>query len=98
MYFITAMTLIPRIDSENKDYSSRCFGYYPTNEQAFQALAENRCDMFEYYYGYAVVERIEPGIHSSAEETTWFEYNQEKDGFFPMTDTVQTSFSNFAIG
>lgn len=98
MYFITAMTEIPKIGITTKDYDSRCFGYYATKDEAFQSLAENRCDMFEYYYGNAVVERIGAGIHPDVEERWWFAFDQEKDGFFPMTEDVQTPFVNFAIG
>jgi hypothetical protein len=34
------------------------------------------------YYAYAVVEKIEKGIHSHAKQIAWFLWNEERKGFY----------------
>lgn len=70
MYFITALTGL------DESSNTRCFGYYPTREEALLAVLENRSNLNEGIYNYIVVEKIGIGIHSLSEEETWFRWLQ----------------------
>ena len=77
----------------------RCFGYEETLEAAERALNKNICDMHEYYYRYAVVEKIGPHIHPDVEEEYWFEWDNDKRGFFRIEKPEATYRScNYALG
>lgn len=99
MYFITCMEK-PGTELKNgkPDFGAiRTFGYKETYEVAEEALNDNWCDMFEYYYYYAVIEEINPGkINKNIDEKhrTWFQYNEEKEGFFqiekPNNNQIET--------
>ncbi|SDI57448.1 hypothetical protein [Desulfosporosinus hippei] len=98
MYFITALTGL------DESSNTRCFGYYPTREEALLAVLENRCDLNEGIYNNIVVERIDKGIHSITEEETWFQWlqtgkylgegNWHQISKPPETDHI----TNYAIG
>lgn len=81
MYFITCFE---KIEINIQGYldmgCKRIFGYFGNYEYAHEALKINCCDMFETIYHYAVVEHIEPGIHSIARERWFYKYDKEKDG------------------
>ena len=79
--------------------SSRCFGYYEMLYDALMALKENKCDMHEGIYWYAVIEKIGEGIHAMVEEEYWFKYDREQDGFFEIKKPKETrNVCNHAIG
>ena len=78
---------------------SRCFGYYEYLYDAVKALKENRCDMHEYIYWYAVIEKIGEGIHPTVEREYWFKYDKEQDGFFKIKKPKETRcVCNHALG
>ena len=81
MYFITCL--------ENLEHDilgwmdpPRCFGYFPTYERAVEALKTNECDVWEMgVFDYAVIERIESGIHPHSKEMSWWKFDNEKRAF-----------------
>lgn len=71
MFFITA--------TNKSGDTTRCFGYFPTYDQALVAVNENRGGMDECFYDYLVLEYIKPGIHAwypDDEKQHWFEWNE----------------------
>lgn len=96
MYFITCFCVE---ESKNECTDSRTFGYFADYNECQTALHENWCDMHEFYYSCAVVEKISEGIHSHAEEIAWFCWNEEKEGFY---ETDKPGWANgwygFALG
>ena len=100
MYFITCMSKLEEDDLGWPNYgTSRTFGYYKTFEDCDESLKSNACDMHERLYMYAVVEKIEEGIHPLALERWWYKYDAEKDGFFPMKEPkFMEHFINIALG
>lgn len=83
MYFITCFSKCDKDELGWFDGGDiRTFGYYEDFETCRLALGENWCDMHEYLYRFAVVEKIEQGIHPKAEETAWFEWDVKRNGFF----------------
>lgn len=86
MYFITAFNQI-YIDGQTKTLDvgfQRTFGYYDNFNYADEALKQNYCDMHEAIYHYAVIEKINTGIHPIAEKRWFYKYDKEKEGFYPM--------------
>ena len=50
-------------------------------------------------YNYAVIERIEQGIQSHAEEMAWFKFDTEKRGFYEIPKPEETKkVYNYALG
>ena len=84
MYFITCMEMCTKDPFIGifTGGDTRCFGYKETLEAAEKALNENMCDMHEYIYNYAVVEKLGPYIHPDVEEEYWFKWDHDKGGFF----------------
>lgn len=95
MYFITCMERLPNEKDAGGDL--RTFGYYKELLEAEKALEENRLDMHEYLYDYAVIERIGEGVHADAKVMGWFKYNQDKKAF-EVIPKHETFYVNFAIG
>ena len=50
-------------------------------------------------FEYAVIEKVEPGIHPHAEEIAWFKFDTEKRGFCEIPKPVETNGEyNYALG
>ena len=100
MYFITVFDKVephPMYDAEFGD--QRTWGYYPEYEMAKCSLHENRTDMHEGCYEYALIEKIGPGICAHCEERQWFKWNKEKCGYFEIGEPACVKhLVNFAIG
>lgn len=100
MYFITVFEKI----EPNDDYfalfgDQRTWGYYPEYETAATALHENWVDMYEHCYEYALIEKIDCGICSLANERQWFKWNKERRGYFEIEEPECVKhLVNFAIG
>ena len=97
MYFITG---IEDLDPEWGTKGTRCFGYKKTFEEADQTVKENRCDINETIYDYAVIEFIEDGIHQICLENRWFyKFNYEKRIYEAINKPEEfRGFCNFSIG
>lgn len=99
MYFITCFQ---KIDEDNYGLSvgaSRTFGYLDNFDEANDALKYNVCDMHEYLYRYAVIEKIGTGIFPIAEERWFYKYNEEKGGFYPIEEPKEFEhYTNIALG
>lgn len=95
MYFITCMERKPTYSDDGGDY--RTFGYYTTSWEAEQALYENRLNLHEHIYTYAVIEEIGQGIHPDAKAIAWFKYDSPSRSFV-RTTIEDPPFSNFAFG
>lgn len=102
---IYTITCFQKLEMDDKGRlrtgASRVFGFYTKREDAIQAMHENWCDMFEYLYQYAVVEAMKEGIHCDVDEEIWFQFDENKRGFFeiPKPDCViKSCLCNFALG
>lgn len=100
MYFITVFDKVEPNDVYFAELGDqRTWGYYPEYEMAVTALHENRADMHEYCYEYAVIEKIDYGICAIANERQWFKWDKEKHGYFEIEEPECVKhLINFAIG
>lgn len=77
----------------------RTFGYYPHKEWAIEDLHKNNLDIHEMVYDYAVIEKIPMGLYPLAEETIFFKWDDEKEGFYEIDGVdLQDCFGNYAFG
>ena len=73
--------------------------FWAEYEMAVGALHENRTDMHETCYGYALIEEIGSGICAIVEKRQWFKWNKEKRGYFEIEEPECVKhLANFAIG
>ena len=62
----------------------RTWGYYSDHDRALAALHENRTDMHEYCYFYAVLEKLGEGLMPRLESVQWFKFDVERNGYFEI--------------
>lgn len=70
MYFITTVCI--------HDLATVTVGYFSDKEKAIMAVKENRLDMWETVYEYAVIQKIEEGLYPDPTEEIWFEFDNDK--------------------
>ena len=81
--------------------ASRCWGFYENKSDALLALYENRTDLWEGCYHYAVLEAYHPGISGYAFEygRQFFQYDKEHNGYFEIDEpAVFKHTCSFGIG
>ena len=100
MYFITVFEKVEPVDPYSAEFGDRrTWGYYPEYEMAATALHENRTDLHEGLYAYAIIEKIGPGICADVTEKQWFKWNKENRGYFEIdVPECAKHCTNFAIG
>ena len=100
MYFITVFDKVEPNEmyyAEFRDRRTWC--YYTEYQMAVNALHENRTDLHEGCYEYALIEKIGPGIIALCEERQWFKWDKEKRGYFEIEEPECVKhLVNFAIG
>lgn len=99
-YFITCFQKITTSELGWLDAGDqRVFGYYDNFQSAEDALNENRCDMHEYLYKFALVEEIGQGIHPEVTARWFFTYDKDMRGFFETKEPKEIErIVNFALG
>ena len=100
MYFITVFDKIEPNEMFYAEFGDqRTWGYYTEYEMAQSSLHENRTDMHEGCYEYALIEKIGPGICAHCEERQWFKWDKEKRGYCEIEEPECVKhLVNFAIG
>ena len=100
MYFITCFEGYGKTKLGWPDIgSSRTVGYYPHKEWAVEDLNSNNLDIHEDMYDYAVIEKIPMGLYPVAEETIYFKWDEEKQGFYENDgNDMKDCFGNYAFG
>lgn len=101
-WFITVFTNCEEDDlGWPKIGSSRCWGFYSNKEDALNTLHENRTDLWETCYDFAVLEPYYEGIsgYCFKESRQFFEYDIEKNGYFEIDEPKEMKHVvGFAIG
>lgn len=73
MYFITAIEI-----KDNEYKGSNCVGYVDSLLEAIEILQENRDDINETIYDYAVIENIPQGIYQIDQNPIYFKFNYKE--------------------
>lgn len=71
MFFITTM------GKEGK--CPRTVGYVETFEEAEDIVLNNKYDIFEYTFDYAVIENVPSGIYQYDQNPNWYKWNHDKE-------------------
>ena len=100
MWFITVMEKIEPSEQFLALFGDqRTWGYYKDYEVALLVLHENRTNMWETCYDYAVLEKFDEGICPDCQERHWFKYDCERDGYFEIEEPECVKrIVNFGIG
>lgn len=99
-YFITTFVKYDTDQNGLPDIGeARTVGYYDSKEEAISRVLENRCDLWETIYTYAVVERLSSGLYPfvSEEERWFFKWNNDTKQYEP-TEPFKDNFGNYAFG
>jgi hypothetical protein len=76
MYFITTFTKFNK-DGNVDQCEKRTVGYYRDLDVAIRVVAENRCDIYEDIYDYAVIEYLLEGLYPEVEKRILFHIDIE---------------------
>ncbi len=63
--------------------SPRTVGWYPNKQSAMDCIQENRGDIFETTYTYAVVEELPWGLYPKPASEVWFKWSHELGSYQP---------------
>lgn len=100
MWFVT---VVEKMEYKSPYFANtgdtRTWGFYSEKNDAVQSLHENRTDMREYCYDYAVIEEYEEGISNDTGERQWFKWDEERQGYFEIDEPEGVKYiCCFAIG
>jgi len=103
MWFVTTLEKLEMDDKGwHKFGATRTPLFCTTEELAIESLNENRCDMWEFFYEYAVIEYMEPDVMYGGCDNykrRWFKFDEEKDGYFEIPEPeFMNHVINIAIG
>lgn len=77
----------------------RTWGYFEEKETAVQVLHENRTDLRDCLYDYAIIEEFESGICPVCKQRQWFKWDSSREGFYEIEEPKGVEHvSNYAIG
>ena len=95
------ITVFRNFDPKYGTVDSRTWGFYSNKEDALKVLDENRTDIWETIYDYAVLEAYNEGIsaYNFKAGRQFFKYNQELDSYKPIEEPEEVRhYASFAIG
>ena len=74
--------LITTISTTNNKFScSRTVGYFKDLNKAKEIVENNCYDLFETFYGYAVIEEVPEGIYPLYENQVWYKWNLKENKY-----------------
>lgn len=102
MWFVT---VIEKLDADGygdgfcDTGDTRTWGFYSDVNDAISALHNNKTDMHECFYDYAIIEEYNEGICNGTLRYQWFKWDNERDGYFEIDEPRCVSrMCDFAIG
>lgn len=102
MWFVT---VIEKLDADGygdgfcDTGDTRTWGFYSDVNDAINALHNNKTDMHEYFYDYAIIEEYDEGICNGTSRYQWFKWDNERNGYFEIDEPRCVSrMCDFAIG
>ena len=99
-WFITVMEKIEPDEQFLANFGDqRCWGFYSNKQDALNTLHENRTDIWETIYNYAVLEEYHEGISNDTMNRQFFKYDQLKHGYVEIDEPECVKhLCSFAIG
>jgi len=102
IWFLTALWYeLIAYNEEHNEYKTmhetRTFGYYRGWSKAYQAVKENRSNMYECLYSYLVMERIGEGVHALPTDEQWFRWGGNRWVACKKPTALQ-GLTNWALG
>lgn len=100
IYTVTTLRIVTDTSTDVQYLDdSRCVGYFKTFEEAEKVLNMNLGDIYEYYYNYAVIEKMTDGLYPRDLDFKCYKFNPKKNGFFSCTrPTALDNTCSFGIG
>lgn len=101
IYTIMSMTNLEKDAMTGMPYfgSTSCPGFYTNSLDAFEAVKNNNCDIFETCYKYALIEEVEEGMYGLTPNRWWFEYNLESGLYEEIEEPeYMKNYGGFTIG
>jgi hypothetical protein len=93
MYFITTIEKTENLFDSFQN--QRTVGFFEKLEQAEDIVKNNRCDINETIYDYAVIEYLTDGIYPVAELIELYKFDHDKNKCFPCKDIDIPVFSSW---
>lgn len=79
--------------------NSRVVGFYHNFEDADESVKTNSCDINEYSYDYALVEKVNPGLYPETTVMQYYKFNYNKRIYEPIAALEELNMiCNFTIG
>lgn len=98
MYFITGIHVAKDGDTEIFN-ESRCFGFYSSLNVVAYTVETNSCDIFENYYKYVVIEKINEGIYPEVVFEYWYMWDKAEQSYVAAQKPLCIEhYCNFALG
>ena len=95
------ITVFRKFDDRFGISGSRTWGFYSNKDDALDTLINNRTDLWETIYDYAVIEPYYEGIsgYDFDEDRMWFKYNEITDCYDHIDEPEKVKhYVGFAIG
>ncbi len=74
MYFVI---MIEELDA----FTTRNVGYFRNFVDAYDTVIDNKADIWETCYDYAVITKVEEGVYGDSENVVFFKYNMKKNKY-----------------
>lgn len=78
MYFI----IVLRSEDDKNFTSIRTVGFYQKFEDAYNAVINNSCDIFEHTYSYAMIEELSEGLYPINNGRFLFKWNHDLNQYW----------------
>ena len=75
--------------------STRLVGFFTDFQWATEVVMENMCDLWEFCYKYAIIEKVKEGLYMAPTERWFFKYD-EPSGKYRIID--EPAFLRFYVG
>ena len=78
--------------------STNLCGWYFDFQDAYRAVTENMCDIWEHTYDYALIEEVEEGLYPSSMKRWFFHFDEDSLIYDPIKEPeFLKHFSGFTI-
>ena len=100
IYTITTMGKLKEDKNGWPDYgASRVVGFYSLKEDAVKCVEGNYGDIWETYYDYALIEKMEEGLYGVTNDRQFFQYDKSSGRYKKIKEPeFMAHFAGISIG